>query len=272
MDHVQGGQKQHPHQQKDNADGVLEERVFGKHTLQILPLQLDLVLIVDHLFGLDKQRSGIVLIDQGRREQILPGHIFSVQYLHGYTDSKAPTRRIQDRSGQLSVHDGFQPRSPSRNGIDPHKTNPVRQSGMHPFDCPAGSHCHHIIMCKHNIHLLQQIHFRYLLLHRFRLPFPKYFLHLDAGVQNLHKTAMAILRRRRTGQAPYFQYGRIFLFHLSVHEKAGLATDLVIVTTDISRIFVRTDLPVYQDSRNAGTVGLNRNRSDRFRFIGGDNQ
>ena len=67
MDHVQGGQKQHPHQQKDNADGVLEERVFGKHTLQILPLQLDLVLIVDHLFGLDKQRSGIVLIDQGRR-------------------------------------------------------------------------------------------------------------------------------------------------------------------------------------------------------------
>ena len=49
-------------------------------------------------------------------------------------------------------------------------------------------------------------------------------------------------------------------------------SDLVIIAADISRIFVRTDLPVYQDSRDTGTVGLNRNGSDRFRFVGGDNQ
>ena len=68
MNHIQGRQKQQPHQQKDDADRALEERIFGKHALQILPLQLDLVLIVDHLFGLDKQRPGIVLIDQGGRK------------------------------------------------------------------------------------------------------------------------------------------------------------------------------------------------------------
>jgi hypothetical protein len=272
MDHIQSGQKQQSHQQKDDADGVLEERIFGKHALQVLPLQLDLMLVVDHLFGLDKQRSGIVLVDQGGRKQILPGHFLAVQYLHRNPDRQASARRIQDRGSQFPVHNGFQPGAAPRNGIDPHKANPVRQSGMPLFDCPAGSHCHHIVMGEHNVNLLQRIHFGNLLLHRFRLPFPEYFLHLNAGVQDIRKTAMAILRRGRTGQAPYFQHGGIFLFHLAVHEKAGLTTDLVIVAANVSRIFVRTDLPVYQDSRDAGTVGLDRNGSDRFRLVGGDNQ
>ena len=223
--------------------------------------------------GLHLHDESIVAVDDGSAQDSFTGEITLVQDIHGNLHHAVATGRIYKRGIQFAGKHFLHSIVFAGQGVyadEPHILfPPLSGSGS------IGSGRHTVILRIHQVDMRkaaqQGIHF----LSGLELQPGTVFngQQPDTGISgySLHKSLMAVYGRCGAHQTRDFHHISLLVQHIG-HILSHSFPYLVVVCTNVGRVFVRKDFTVHYNHRNAPVVCLLHNRSYRSGFIRGHNQ